>query len=88
MQFCHPGTIITMQYIQLPHIPPTKSTPGIFNNCNCFFPFRILYSIVLKSERRTDDTSLRNFSLAKAVVVVVVVVVVVALVLVDDNERS
>lgn len=47
-------------HIRSAYQPPTKSTPGIFNNCNCFFPFLILYSIVLKSDRLTDDASLRN----------------------------
>lgn len=49
--------------------PPTTSTPGIFNNCNCFLPLRIIYSIVLKSARRTDDDSFRNCSRAYDVVV-------------------
>ena len=44
--------------------PPTKSTPGIFRISNCFFPFLILYSIVLKSDRLTIKASLRNLSRA------------------------
>jgi len=59
---CHPNLTIF-------HAPPTTSTPGIFNNCNCFLPLRIINSIVLKSARRTDDDSFRNCSRAYDVVV-------------------
>ena len=46
------------------HVPPTTLTPGICNTLICFWAFRILYSIVLKSERFTSNACLRNSLLA------------------------
>mmetsp|Transcript_20552 Transcript_20552/g.29417 ORF Transcript_20552/g.29417 Transcript_20552/m.29417 type:complete len:121 (-) Transcript_20552:202-564(-) len=49
------------------YAPPTKLTPGILSNFNCFCPFLILYSIVLKSDRLTNDASSLNLSRANDV---------------------
>ena len=51
---------------------PTTLTPGIFNSCSCFLPFRILYSIVLKSDLLTVAACLRNSLLAYDVLLDVV----------------
>lgn len=48
-------------------VPPTTCTPGIFSTLRFFSPFRIRYSIRLKSDRGTDVACFRNSDAAYAV---------------------